>query len=96
MRPEDLDIVSGCIAVHPERRGGQHVAMMCTGIRVTHKPTGISVLANDERSQHANREVAMRKLEVALAELRDAPGIETAPLLFDAEMFDLTDAGGEA
>ena len=58
----DLEITTGCEAVHPDQRGGQHVAKHCTGVRITHKPTGVSVLCNSERSQHGNRSKAMEML----------------------------------
>ena len=66
MTDPDLEITVGCAAVHPDQRGGQHVAMRCSGVRITHKPTGISVLSMDERSQHANKQKAMEMLREAL------------------------------
>lgn len=68
---DDIVITTGCEAVHPDRRGGQHVAMACTGVRVTHTPTGISVLADHERSQHANRREAFRQLRDKLMSRED-------------------------
>jgi peptide chain release factor len=47
--------------------GGQHVNTTASAIRATHLPTGISVIARDERSQHRNRAVALARLAAALA-----------------------------
>jgi hypothetical protein len=66
----EFEIVSGCAAAHPDRRGGQHVAKTCTGVRVTHRATGISEFVDSERSQHANQELAVARLEVIVDELR--------------------------
>lgn len=67
LNDEDFEVVTGCAAVHPDQRGGQHVAMHCTGVRITHKPSGISVLSTSERSQHGNRMKAYTRLRQLLA-----------------------------
>ncbi len=59
---EEVQIVTGCVAKHPERQGGQHVAKTCTAVLAIHQPTGICVRWDAERSQYSNREAALDKL----------------------------------
>lgn len=47
--------------------GGQHVNKTSSAVRVTHKPSGVQVRIETDRSQHRNRQLAMERLQLILA-----------------------------
>ena len=66
--PNDVSFTA-CRASGP---GGQHVNKTNSAVRATHRPSGVTVTAQEERSQYANKKLCLIKLSAHFSQIEQA------------------------
>lgn len=75
IRPEDIKME----AFRASGAGGQHINKTSSAVRLTHIPTGVVTSCQTQRSQHQNRDYAMKMLKAKLVELAEQQQKEKFP-----------------
>jgi protein subunit release factor B len=81
--PSDDDLLAECDVdtFRAGGPGGQHQNMTDSGVRLRHRPTGMTVSSRSERSQLQNKRICLRRLRTRLEKLLEppAPRVPTRP-----------------
>lgn len=72
IRPEDIEMQ----VYRSSGAGGQHINKTSSAVRLIHKPTGIVVSCQTERSQFQNKETCMKMLRSKLVEIKEREHLE--------------------
>ena len=72
IKPEDIKMD----VYRASGAGGQHVNKTSSAVRLTHLPTGVVAACQTERSQHQNRDMAMKMLKSKLVEIKEREHLE--------------------
>ena len=79
---EDAALLAQCVVdtYRASGPGGQHRNKVSSGVRLRHRPTGVSAQGEESRSQHDNKRMALRRLRMHLAcQLRRPVACDAAP-----------------
>lgn len=71
MKVSALEILEQQVVIETMRAkgpGGQHVNKTESAVRITHRPSGLRVRIESDRSQHRNKKIALERLQLLLAE----------------------------
>jgi peptide chain release factor 2 len=85
----DIDLDMSDVRVDTYRSsgaGGQHVNKTDSAIRLTHIPSGIVVQCQNQRSQHKNKDMAIKQLKAKLYEMEEQKRRDEAQALEDTKM----------
>lgn len=79
--PDDDDLLAECTvsAYRASGKGGQHINVTDSAVRLTHLPTGLVVTSQKERSQYLNKQDCLQKLRKKVEQLnyRKPPRVAT-------------------
>ena len=53
------------------KKGGQHVNTTCSGVRAVYAPLGLEAVSYDERSQHKNKAIALKRLKKRVLQMQE-------------------------